>query len=124
MVLIPLLLVLSTSDGSSGTSQHQRSVDDQSKEEQPPASEKKETAQEAEQDVKKNGRHGEQPTLTESPSLSQDHSQYTTRDDEGIHTTGNERSIKEQVLSSIERSKELNGYMRDESIEPAQGVCI
>ena len=127
------ILVLSTSDGSSDTSQHHSSEDELSEQEQSPASEntpKRETAQEslsridAAEDAKKkihdNSRSDEQPTLVESPTHSQGHNQHATRDEEDIPTSGNEHLVKKP--SSIKSSRELNGYMHDESTEPAQGI--
>lgn len=129
------IVVLSTSDGSSDTSRHQSSADDLSEQEQSPASEKtpkKETAREyssqidaaedAEKKIHDNSRSGEQPILAESLTHSQRHNEHATRDEDNTPTSGNERLVKKQVPSSIKSSRELNGYVRDESIEPAQGT--
>lgn len=80
----------------------------------------------AEQNEKPSG-SSEQPSLVDASSHStQSLNQHATRDQEGVPATGNEPLIKKQVLSSSRGSRELNGYTRDESVEPAQGIyyCI
>ena len=123
-----------TADRSSDTSQHQRSADDQSEEDQSPTGEKipKKEIVSSQIDAAKqnndavktfhNSRNDDQPTLKESPTNSEGHNQHTTRGEEDIPASSDENLVKKQVLRSIRSNRELNGYVRDESKEPAQGI--
>lgn len=69
-----------------------------------------------------NSRSDDQLTLKKSPTNSEGDNQHTIRGEGDIPASNDGNSVKKQVLRSIRSSRELSGYVRDESKEPAQGI--